>query len=497
MLARSLFLASLVATTIFATGCASETSSEDDPDVADEALTMGSRPWDDQAEDEWSQWVAEIGAARIAKRCINLNDCIDDPTINKLRKPADQKLDIFADCADVPLELRGYFAIKTGRPFQWVSGITGAQYTPDNQPTSYADARTYPTMQKMLTAISQTVHSGHFRMRANVENSDTYPVDITRQTVKPGTVYYDPNGHVLLVVKVEADGTIRMIDGHPDNSLTTQIFSDKFAVGGKAQGGGFRRFRPYTFSSGLFGGATFERAPNDRLTASKFGIGEQQYGRGQGYYAWVRERLSNGAPLDPVQQMRELSAQLCTDLQDRAGAVAAAARVANGPLGAVPPNIYGAEGEWESLSTPSRDARFKASFRGIRRLADQYAKAGTAIGRSMGGIWKDVSATCAITYKTSAGGSVRLTLGQVETRIFDMSFDPYHCPEMRWGAHPGYAQEMASCRTDAAHMKRFDDERTQRNAVDREYGAPTPFGWGPAAPEDVNVTKLLAARSLL
>jgi hypothetical protein len=43
-------------------------------------------------------------------------------------------------------------------------------------------------------------------------------------------------------------------------------------------------------------------------------------------------------------------------------------------------------------------------------------------------------------------------------------------------------------------MKRFNDERTQRNAIDREYGAPTPFSWGPAQPEDVSVSKLLKAR---
>ncbi|MBS2013074.1 MAG: hypothetical protein JST00_09315 [Deltaproteobacteria bacterium] len=497
MVARSLLLASLLATTSLATGCASETSSENEPEIADEALTMGNRPWDDQAEEEWGQWVAEIGAARIAKRCIALNDCINDAAINKLRKATDTRLDIFADCADVPHELRAYFAIKTGRPFQWVSAIRGAQYTPDNAPTSFSDARAYPTMQRLLTAVSQTVHSGHYRMRANVEASDTYPVDVTRQTIKPGTVYYDPNGHVLLVVKVEPDGTIRMIDGHPDNSLTTQIFGEKFAVGGASQGGGFRRFRPYTFTPDGASGGTFTRVTNDRLTGSKFGLGEQQYGRGQGYYPWVRERLSNGAPLDPVQQMRELSAQLCTDLQDRAVAVTGAARVANGPLGPVPPNIYGAEGEWEALSTPSRDARFKAAFRGLRRLVDQYAKTGTSTARAMGTIWRDVSSSCAITYTGTAGAKVRLTLGQVETRLFDLSFDPYHCPEMRWGAHPSFAQEMASCRTSPAHLQRFEDERTQRNAVDREYGAPTPFGWGPPVPEDVNVTKLLERRGAL
>ena len=192
--------------------------------------------------------------------------------------------------------------------------------------------------------------------------------------------------------------------------------------------------------------------------------------------------------------MTELSAQLCTDLQDRATAVAGASRVANGALGAVPPNIYGADGEWESLSTPSRDARFKASFRGIKHLIDKYAPAQSATVKTMGRIWSNTTSSCKIAYTNSAGAQVTLSLGQVEGRLFDLSFDPYHCPEMRWGARPSQTAELASCRTDALHIKRFDDERTQRNAIDREYGAPTPFGWGPGAAEDVNVTRFLQSR---
>ena len=449
---------------------------------------MGVKPWDDQAEAEWTQWISDIGEARLAKKCLHLNDCINTASINKLKKPTDANLDIFADCADVPMELRGYFAMQTGRPFQYVSEISGSQYSPNNKPTGFSDARQYPSMQKMLSAISSNVHSGHFRMKSNVEGSDTYPVNITRETVKPGTVYYDPNGHVLLVVRVEQDGTVRMIDGHPDNSLTTQIFGEKFAVGGLSQGGGFRRFRPYTYVNG-----TFTRVTNDRLTGSKFGLGDNQYGKGAGYWEYIRSSLSNGAPVDPVDQMKEQSEQLCTDLQDRATAVGNAARVANGPLGTVPPNIYGADGEWESLSTPSRDARFKASIRGIHHLLEQYAPANSAMIRTMGAIWKTATETCSISYKNSAGASVKLTLGQVETRLFDLSFDPYHCPEWRWGAYPTQGTEAASCRSDAAHTKRFDDEKTQRNAIDREYGAPTPFGWGPATAPDVNVTNYLKA----
>src|SRR5689334_12759980 len=94
-------------------------SSSDDDGSSTADISMGVKPWDDQAEDEWTKWISEIGEARLAGKCIHLDDCINKSQINKLKKPTDADLDIFADCADVPMELRAYFAIQTGRPFQY------------------------------------------------------------------------------------------------------------------------------------------------------------------------------------------------------------------------------------------------------------------------------------------------------------------------------------------------------------------------------------------
>ena len=80
-------------------------------------------------------------------------------------------------------------------------------------------------MQALFNRISSLYHSGFYRMGPTIENDDTYPIDIRPGTVRPGTVYYDPNGHVLLVYKVDANGTVHFIDGHPDNSLTYRTSS--------------------------------------------------------------------------------------------------------------------------------------------------------------------------------------------------------------------------------------------------------------------------------
>lgn len=497
------FLAAATLMGSLTTGCVAEEQADDE--ASDEAITMGTRPWDDQAEVEWATFVQKIGEARASGRCTSVNACLNDASINPLKKPGDGNLNVFADCADLPMELRAYFAAKTGRPFQFVSTAEAnegadVRYGKGIHPVAFRDMREFPTLQGLMSGVSASVHSGMFRMAGDVEATDTYPIDVTKDSVKPGVVFYDPNGHVLIVYKVEADGTVRLMDGHPDNSLTFGILSEKFAVGGAAQGGGFRKFRPIAFD-----GRSFTRTPNARLTGSKYAwSATAQYGKGRGYYDWVRERLSNGAPMQPEQQFKELTTQLCSDLGDRATAVAGAARVANGNLGAVPPNIYGASGEWEELSTPSRDARLKASFRGIatfiketRTLVDQrsskiaFAGSSAQLTAKYKETWAGLATSCKITYKNSAGAAVTLTLADVEARLFDLSFDPYHCVEMRWGAHPTKTAEMASCRTSAAHMQRFADERKQRNAIDREYGAPTPFSWGPEQPEDVNVSKLL------
>ena len=59
-----------------------------------------------------------------------------------------------------------------------------------------------------------------------------------KESLKPGTLFYDPNGHVLLVYEIAKDGSVLMLDGHPDNSLTVQTFSSKYVRGRAVTGGG-------------------------------------------------------------------------------------------------------------------------------------------------------------------------------------------------------------------------------------------------------------------
>ncbi|MDB4938146.1 MAG: hypothetical protein JWP87_5118 [Labilithrix sp.] len=490
---------SLLFLTVMA-GCATNTS-DDGSESGEDDLSMGTKPWDATAEKEWSAFIAGLGNAREAGRCTTLGQCLNDPTINPYKTASDANLDVFADCSKVGIGLRGYFAIKTGRPFKYVSAVIGDRpanlaadrepdyrYTANNHPTAWSTAKTSPTMQALFNRIASLYHSGFYRMGPSVENDDTYPVDIRPGTVRPGTVYYDPNGHVLLVYKVDANGTVHFIDGHPDNSLTYRILTSDLAVGGSGQGGGFRNFRPVDPQ-------TLTYAPNSALTD----LGASQYGHGAGYVEWVRSQLSGGQTLPPDQQLTQLVDQLCTDISTRITAVDAGRQMSEAELGELPPNIYGADGDWEAYSTPGRDQKLRSSFRGIF----QFIKTTTATtpGRALvpkfANIWKQHQATCKFTYTSSTGKPVNLTLNDIQARLFQLSFDPYECVEMRWGAYPKNAAEYASCNTqDAAHVQRFVDETTLRNIIDRPAaGTATPIGFGPRTHEDVDVPALLARLS--
>jgi hypothetical protein len=54
-------------------------------------------------------------------------------------------------------------------------------------------------------------------------------------------------------------------------------------------------------------------------------------------------------------------------------------------------------------------------------------------------------AACHVTYRNSRSDPVTLTMDEVMQRLFDLSFDPYACPERRWGAR---GPELETCAED-------------------------------------------------
>ena len=53
----------------------------------------------------------------------------------------------------------------------------------------------------MLQIVWDSVHSGSGRTALANNNTDYYPVPLSADTLRPGTLYADPYGHILMIVR--------------------------------------------------------------------------------------------------------------------------------------------------------------------------------------------------------------------------------------------------------------------------------------------------------
>src|SRR5439155_922916 len=53
----------------------------------------------------------------------------------------------------------------------------------------------------LRSSVADGVHSGTGRTALSDDNTDYYPVPLKEQTLRPGTVYVDPYGHVLVLAR--------------------------------------------------------------------------------------------------------------------------------------------------------------------------------------------------------------------------------------------------------------------------------------------------------
>ncbi len=188
------------------------------------------------------------------------------------------------------------------------------------------------------TLVDMT-YSASYRMIGKEDTglfTDFYPVKLSREAIRPGTVIYDPNGHVAIIYKVSEDGRIFYIDSHPDNSLTSGMYTPKFVRSYPEQGAGFKNFRPLALvgaqsNGGEYVGGKIVGARNNQLP---FYSTEQFYGnrpdpsgdwqKGQfvyrgsafGYYEYLRIMMASGdLKIDPLHDMRDNLTDICSSLK--------------------------------------------------------------------------------------------------------------------------------------------------------------------------------------
>jgi hypothetical protein len=77
-----------------------------------------------------------------------------------------------------------------------------------------------------------------------------------------------------------------------------------------------------------------------------------------------------------------------------------------------------------------------------------------------------VANECTVSYKNSAGNAIELNLNDVEERLWDLSFSPYHCAEYRWGAR---GKELATCADGKNKQEWYAAQARLRNQIERTY----------------------------
>jgi hypothetical protein len=489
------------------------------------ALPATAKPWR-ITKDHWTQ-ADEDGFGKFVQAlgetdCSSSESCLRNAA-NPYRGSDEHFLDIDVDCAKLPYLLRSYYAWKNGLPFSYVDGISGKggdlRYTKTpNRPTGRHDVVDHGggiDGASVVRATISSVYSGTYRTDVRDTTgvlSDFYSPALQPGSIHPGTMVYDVNGHVGIVYKVDAVGRVYYMDAHPDFTVSRSVYGAQFGQSPARLGGGFKNWRPFKLvgahpdaDGNLIGGhmvfAQNNQIPDYSLVqynGTENNTSEDPMksrfvynGSELGFYEYARVAISGGKmDFNPVYELKATMQTLCNDLNDRAQYVdqAISEQFPSKPHPArLPENIYGSnDSQWESYSTPSRDARIKAAFvqfySDMAEMIALYVKRdprivydGNFLKQDLEQVYDKQSKACTITYLSSDKHPVPMTFDDMAHRLFQMSFDPYDCVEYRWGAE---SNEAAPCTDGDEKKKWYEAEQRLRNQPDRTYDIAMNFTLG-------------------
>jgi hypothetical protein len=408
-----------------------------------------------------------------------------------LSQGEEDRIRLQPDCADLPTFLRTYFAWKMRLPFayrQCTRGRRGALPT-CTEVLSPAVAHTYTDEVDAFRwfindPVKHAIHSASGRTHPEDSATNMYPVALTREALTPGTVFADPYGHLLMLMRwvpqgADAYGVLLGADAQPDGTVGRRRFwrgSFLFHPDTTHVGAGWKRWRPVVYDRPT---NTYTMLENGQLTARSphVAFSMQQYqGTTDDFYDRM-EDLINPRPLDPLDVQMTLIEALEESVARRVVSVdngeqwmlANVGRTMEMPEGGA---IFLTSGPWEDFATPSRDMRLLISIDTVRDFPDIVARRPQRFGVAAEDVERVVEELRAqqrrvlnertFEYRRSDGQMQRLVLGDVITRAreLEMSYNPNDCMEVRWGAPYG-SDEMRSCqrRAPASQRAMMDEYR--------------------------------------
>jgi hypothetical protein len=330
------------------------------------------------------------------------------------------------------------------------------------------------------TTVANAVHSGSGRTAANDNNTDYYPVPLAAETLRPGTIYADPYGHVLVLVKRvaqtnDAAGVFLAVDGQPDGTVARKRFwrgNFLFAQNPSFGSPGFKRFRPIVADNS----GTLRRLTNAEISKDPdygdFSLEQSTLGV-EDFYDRMDDVMSPDL-LDPLRAMKETITALEEQVETRVTSVENGRKyqIGNGSVVAIPagPAIFETTGAWEDFATPSRDLRLLIAIDVVRRFPDRVARRADRYAmpkdKSVEGVKAELQNVLAseilarkFSYTRSDGSQWTLTLKDVvdRSRDLEMAYNVNDCVEIRWGAG-AKSDEASTCKRHASEAQRVKME---------------------------------------
>ena len=408
------------------------------------------------------------------------------------------------DCGKLTVVLSTYYAYRRALPWM-VSRVRAcdggdlrtADYTiPVGQISSFE----YDKVGRFFRDAVTGTCTGNFRVEVTGEHadlSDTLPVEIVPEHLIPGCLYY-MDGHVLIFARIDPYGEPFFLDSTTAASRDIYAFNGFNTVSGLSpkhsdlKGNeykncyyGFRVNRWPLAEVDDTGTVTkVRRRTNEEMIA--FGFSTEQYDKLEelatskriveeflnvdDFHEFIRFRMRAKTKISPVTKIKEFAEAMRVTLNERERRVQEAWRETNekGPI-LFPENhsngnVFTARGRWGQHASALNDSAWRAKYFQLAECLDHAiawfepqsedmefdelylhsietrADLADVVLRIKDRVFGETT----FEYLNSAGKPVRLSLLDIEKRLYDLSFDPNQPPELRWGAPLGSPEAQSA-----------------------------------------------------